>query len=34
MDTVSLGRSGLKVSKLCMGTMTLGSSAWKPWGFG
>ncbi len=31
MDTVSLGRTGLKVSKLCLGTMTLGSSAWKPW---
>lgn len=31
MDTVSFGRSGLKVSKLCFGTMTIGSSQWKPW---
>ena len=31
METVRFGRTGLKVSKLCMGTMTLGSSAWKPW---
>jgi aryl-alcohol dehydrogenase-like predicted oxidoreductase len=31
METVSFGRSGLKVSKLCFGTMTLGSSEWKPW---
>jgi len=31
METVSLGWTGLKVSKLCFGTMTIGSSAWKPW---
>ncbi len=31
METVSFGRTGLKVSKLCFGTMTIGSSAWKPW---
>ncbi len=31
MEIVSFGRTGLKVSKLCFGTMTLGSSAWKPW---
>lgn len=31
METVSFGRTGLKVSKLCCGTMTFGSSAWKPW---
>ncbi len=31
MESVSFGRTGLKVSKLCFGTMTLGSSAWKPW---
>jgi len=31
LETVSFGRTGLKVSKLCLGTMTLGSSAWKPW---
>jgi len=31
METVRFGDSGLKVSKLCLGTMTMGSSAWKPW---
>ena len=31
METVKFGRTGLKVSKLCFGTMTLGSSEWKPW---
>ncbi len=31
METVAFGRTGLKVSKLCFGTMTLGSSAWQPW---
>lgn len=31
MEIVSLGKSGLKVSKLCLGTMTFGSSKWKPW---
>ena len=31
METISFGRTGLKVSKLCFGTMTIGSSAWKPW---
>ena len=31
METVSFGRTGLKVSKLCFGTMTIGSSQWKPW---
>ena len=31
METVALGRTGLKVSKLCFGTMTIGSSKWKPW---
>ena len=31
METVSFGRTGLKVSRLCFGTMTLGSSEWKPW---
>ncbi len=30
METVSFGRTGLKVSKLCFGTMTIGSSEWKP----
>ena len=31
METVTFGRTGLKVSRLCFGTMTLGSSEWKPW---
>jgi len=31
LETVSFGRTGLKVSKLCFGTMTIGSSEWKPW---
>ncbi|UQG62206.1 aldo/keto reductase [Marinobacter sp. M3C] len=28
-----LGQSGLKVSRLCLGTMNMGSKAWKPWIF-
>jgi aryl-alcohol dehydrogenase-like predicted oxidoreductase len=31
MEIVSFAKTGLKVSKLCFGTMTLGSSKWKPW---
>lgn len=31
METVSFGNTGLKVSRLCFGTMTVGSSRWKPW---
>jgi aryl-alcohol dehydrogenase-like predicted oxidoreductase len=31
METVSFGRTGLKISELCFGTMTIGSSKWKPW---
>ncbi len=31
MKIVPFGRTGLKVSRLCFGTMTLGSSEWKPW---
>ena len=31
MDYVNLGKSGLKVSKLCLGTMTFGSPKWRPW---
>ena len=31
MDYIELGRTGLKVSQLCLGTMSLGSSAWKAW---
>ncbi len=31
MDYVNLGRCGLKVSRLCLGTMSYGSPAWRPW---
>lgn len=31
METVRFGNTGLKVSRLCFGTMTIGSSQWKPW---
>ncbi len=31
MEIISFGRTGLKVSRLCFGTMTIGSSEWKPW---
>jgi aryl-alcohol dehydrogenase (NADP+) len=31
MDYVSLGRTGLKVSKLCLGTMTYGDPTWRSW---
>src|SRR6202163_999531 len=31
MDYVRLGSSGLKVSRLCLGCMTYGSSKWRPW---
>lgn len=33
MKYVQLGKSGLKVSRLCLGTMNMGSKAWKPWIF-
>lgn len=33
MEYVALGNSGLKVSKLCLGTMNMGSPDWKPWIF-
>lgn len=29
--TVNLGKSGLKVSKVIVGTMTYGSSKWQDW---
>src|ERR1700738_1203793 len=31
MQTVSLGTTGLKVSRLCLGTMTYGTKSWRPW---
>ncbi len=31
MDYVHLGKTGLRVSRLCLGTMTYGSPRWRPW---
>ncbi|HEY3884412.1 MAG TPA: aldo/keto reductase, partial [Vicinamibacterales bacterium] len=31
MNHVRLGSSGLKVSRLCLGMMTYGDPAWRPW---
>ena len=31
MQTTHLGRTGLKVSRICLGTMTYGSPAWRDW---
>jgi aryl-alcohol dehydrogenase (NADP+) len=31
MQYVNLGRSGLKVSRICLGTMTYGTSKWRDW---
>ena len=31
MDYVRLGRTGLKVSRLCLGCMTYGSPKWRDW---
>lgn len=31
MEYVNLGKTGLKVSKLCLGCMTFGRSAWRKW---
>lgn len=31
MNYVRLGNSGLKVSRLCLGCMTYGDPAWRPW---
>lgn len=31
MTYVRLGNTGLKVSRLCLGTMTYGSKQWRPW---
>jgi predicted aldo/keto reductase-like oxidoreductase len=30
MDYVRLGSSGLKVSRLCLGTLTYGTPKWRP----
>jgi len=34
MDYVNLGRTGLKVSRLCLGMMTYGDPKWRPWTLG
>jgi aryl-alcohol dehydrogenase (NADP+) len=31
MEYVSLGRTGLKVSEICLGTMTYGTPQWRDW---
>jgi aryl-alcohol dehydrogenase (NADP+) len=31
MDYVNLGKTGLKVSRICLGMMTYGTSQWRPW---
>ncbi len=31
MDYVNLGRTGLQVSRICLGTMTYGTPDWRPW---
>ena len=31
MDYIRFGQTGLEVSQLCLGTMSMGSSAWKRW---
>ena len=31
MDYVNLGQTGLKVSRICLGMMTFGTSQWRPW---
>ncbi len=31
MDYVNLGKTGLKVSRLCLGCMTYGTSKWRDW---
>ena len=31
MDYVNLGRTGLKVSRICLGTMSYGTPAWRQW---
>ena len=31
MEYVNLGRTGVKVSRICLGCMTYGTSKWRPW---
>src|ERR1044071_8959619 len=32
MEFVNLGRTGLQVSRICLGCMTFGSKKWREWG--
>ncbi len=34
MEYVKLGKSGLKVSRICLGCMTYGDPGWRPWVLG
>jgi aryl-alcohol dehydrogenase (NADP+) len=34
MEYVNLGKTGLKVSHLCLGAMSYGSTSWRPWVLG
>ncbi|MEN9937869.1 MAG: hypothetical protein RLZZ387_4448 [Chloroflexota bacterium] len=34
MQYINLGRTGLKVSRICLGTMTYGDPAWRDWVLG
>ena len=31
MEYTNLGSTGLKVSRICLGCMTYGSSSWRQW---
>ena len=31
MQVVNLGKSGLKVTRICLGAMTYGTPSWRPW---
>ncbi len=31
MEYINFGRTGLKVSRICLGMMSYGSSKWRPW---
>ncbi len=34
MEYVKLGKTGLKVSRICLGCMTYGDPEWRPWVLG
>ena len=34
MDMINLGTTGLKVSRLCLGTMSYGDPKWREWVLG